>query len=155
MGAAQIERRHHLRTSPGPKLFDSLKIKPLLDRYTAVCQQFPSGRYHQGTWVQFSGNYLSEGLGVPWHLIFSTRRSTEELGLALANRPGMKGGGRPFSGGGEVGMTHLGGKPTSRSVVEDEVKFIHHQPAAMLSIIDGLVWPNLRLEVEVIAILPT
>ena len=32
---------------------------------------------------------------------------------------------------------------------------IHHQPAAMLSIIDGLVWPNLRLEVEVIAILPT
>ena len=31
---------------------------------------------------------------------------------------------------------------------------IHHQPAAMLSIIDGLVWPNLRVEVEVTAILP-
>jgi enamine deaminase RidA (YjgF/YER057c/UK114 family) len=34
-------------------------------------------------------------------------------------------------------------------------EIIHHQPAAMLSIIDGLVWPNLRLEIEVIAILPT
>ncbi|WAC90298.1 Rid family hydrolase [Mycobacterium sp. Aquia_213] len=33
-------------------------------------------------------------------------------------------------------------------------EIIHHEPAAMLSIIDGLVWPNLRLEVEVIAILP-
>ena len=32
-------------------------------------------------------------------------------------------------------------------------EIIHHQPAAHLSIIDGLVWPNLRLEVEVIAIL--
>ena len=31
---------------------------------------------------------------------------------------------------------------------------IHHQPAAMLSIIDGFVWPNLRVEVEVIADLP-
>jgi 2-iminobutanoate/2-iminopropanoate deaminase len=31
---------------------------------------------------------------------------------------------------------------------------LHHQPAAMLSIIDGLVWPNLRVEVEVTAILP-
>jgi 2-iminobutanoate/2-iminopropanoate deaminase len=31
---------------------------------------------------------------------------------------------------------------------------IHHQPAAMLCIIDGLVWPNLRVEVEVTAILP-
>lgn len=31
---------------------------------------------------------------------------------------------------------------------------IHHAPAAMLSIIDGLVWPNLRVEVEVTAILP-
>jgi enamine deaminase RidA (YjgF/YER057c/UK114 family) len=31
---------------------------------------------------------------------------------------------------------------------------IHHQPAAMLSIIDGLVWPNLRVEVEVTAFLP-
>jgi enamine deaminase RidA (YjgF/YER057c/UK114 family) len=34
-------------------------------------------------------------------------------------------------------------------------EIIQHQPAAMLSIIEGLVWPNLRLEVEVIAILPT
>jgi 2-iminobutanoate/2-iminopropanoate deaminase len=34
-------------------------------------------------------------------------------------------------------------------------EIIHHQPAAMLSIIDGLVWPNLRVEVEVTAILPT
>jgi enamine deaminase RidA (YjgF/YER057c/UK114 family) len=31
---------------------------------------------------------------------------------------------------------------------------IHHEPAAMLSIIDGLVWPTLRVEVEVTAILP-
>jgi enamine deaminase RidA (YjgF/YER057c/UK114 family) len=31
---------------------------------------------------------------------------------------------------------------------------IHHAPAAMLSIIDGLVWPNLRVEVEVTVILP-
>ena len=34
-------------------------------------------------------------------------------------------------------------------------EIIHHQPAAMLSIINGLVWPNLRLEIEVTAILPT
>src|ERR1700742_4544175 len=33
-------------------------------------------------------------------------------------------------------------------------QIIQHQPAAMLSIIDGLVWPNLRVEVEVTAILP-
>ena len=33
-------------------------------------------------------------------------------------------------------------------------EIIHHQPAAMLSIVDGLVWPNLRVEVEVTAILP-
>ena len=33
-------------------------------------------------------------------------------------------------------------------------EIIYHQPAAMLSIIDGLVWPNLRVEVEVTAILP-
>jgi enamine deaminase RidA (YjgF/YER057c/UK114 family) len=33
-------------------------------------------------------------------------------------------------------------------------EIIHHQPAAMLSIIDGLVWPNIRVEVEVTAILP-
>lgn len=31
-------------------------------------------------------------------------------------------------------------------------EIIHHEPAAMLSIIDGLVWPNLRIEVEVVAI---
>lgn len=31
---------------------------------------------------------------------------------------------------------------------------IHHEPAAMLSIIDGLVWPDIRVEVEVVAILP-
>ncbi|OBI22494.1 MULTISPECIES: Rid family hydrolase [unclassified Mycobacterium] len=30
---------------------------------------------------------------------------------------------------------------------------ISHQPAAMFSIIDGLVWPNIRVEVEVTAIL--
>ena len=29
-----------------------------------------------------------------------------------------------------------------------------HEPAAMFSIIDGLVWPNIRVEVEVTAILP-
>ena len=34
-------------------------------------------------------------------------------------------------------------------------EIIDHQPAAMLSIIDGLVWPNLRVEVEVTAFLPT
>jgi enamine deaminase RidA (YjgF/YER057c/UK114 family) len=32
---------------------------------------------------------------------------------------------------------------------------IQHAPAAMLSIIDGFVWPNLRVEVEVTAILPS
>lgn len=32
---------------------------------------------------------------------------------------------------------------------------IRHRPAAMFSIIDGLVWPNIRVEVEVIAFLPT
>ncbi|OBJ53261.1 RidA family protein [Mycobacterium sp. 1423905.2] len=31
---------------------------------------------------------------------------------------------------------------------------IRHQPAAMFTIVDGLVWPNIRVEVEVIAILP-
>src|SRR6185437_16913762 len=31
---------------------------------------------------------------------------------------------------------------------------IRHQPAAMFSIIDGLVWPDIRVEVEVTAILP-
>ena len=33
-------------------------------------------------------------------------------------------------------------------------EFIRHQPAAMFSIIDGLVWPDVRVEVEVTAILP-
>lgn len=33
-------------------------------------------------------------------------------------------------------------------------EIIRHQPAGMLAIIEGLVWPNLRVEVEVIAILP-
>ena len=33
-------------------------------------------------------------------------------------------------------------------------EIIRHQPAAMFSIIDGLVWPNIRVEVEVTAILP-
>lgn len=32
---------------------------------------------------------------------------------------------------------------------------VPHRPAAMLAIIDGLVWPNLRVEVEVTAILPS
>ncbi|BBZ37075.1 Rid family hydrolase [Mycobacterium conspicuum] len=34
-------------------------------------------------------------------------------------------------------------------------EIIRHRPAAMLSIIDGLVWPNLRVEVEVTAIVPS
>jgi len=34
-------------------------------------------------------------------------------------------------------------------------EIIRHRPAAMFSIIDGLVWPNIRVEVEVTAILPT
>lgn len=34
-------------------------------------------------------------------------------------------------------------------------EIVRHEPAAMFSIIDGLVWPNIRVEVEVIAILPT
>lgn len=33
-------------------------------------------------------------------------------------------------------------------------EIIRHEPAAMFSIIDGLVWANIRVEVEVIAILP-
>ncbi len=33
-------------------------------------------------------------------------------------------------------------------------EIIRHEPAAMFSIIDGLVWPDIRVEVEVIAILP-
>ncbi|WP_061556978.1 RidA family protein [Mycobacterium simiae] len=31
---------------------------------------------------------------------------------------------------------------------------IRHQPAAMLAIIDGLVWPNIGVEVEVVAVVP-
>ncbi len=34
-------------------------------------------------------------------------------------------------------------------------EIIRHEPAAMFSIVDGLVWPNIRVEVEVIAIVPT
>ncbi|MCA2322560.1 enamine deaminase RidA [Mycobacterium intracellulare] len=34
-------------------------------------------------------------------------------------------------------------------------EIIRHEPAAMFSIIDGLVWPNIRVEVEVTAILPS
>ena len=34
-------------------------------------------------------------------------------------------------------------------------EFIRHKPAGMFSIVDGLVWPNIRVEVEAIAILPT
>lgn len=33
-------------------------------------------------------------------------------------------------------------------------EIIRHRPAAMFSIIDGLVWPNIRVEVEVTAVLP-
>ena len=47
---------------------------------------------------------------------------------------------------------------TSRDTVSTYLavtkEMIHHQPAGMLSIIDGLVWPNLRVEVEVTAVLP-
>jgi enamine deaminase RidA (YjgF/YER057c/UK114 family) len=33
-------------------------------------------------------------------------------------------------------------------------EIIQHRPAAMFAIIDGLVWPDIRVEVEVTAILP-
>jgi 2-iminobutanoate/2-iminopropanoate deaminase len=33
-------------------------------------------------------------------------------------------------------------------------EIIPHEPAAMFSIIDGLVWPNIRVEVEVTAVVP-
>jgi 2-iminobutanoate/2-iminopropanoate deaminase len=33
-------------------------------------------------------------------------------------------------------------------------EFIRHLPGGMFSIIDGLVWPDIRVEVEVIAIVP-
>lgn len=33
-------------------------------------------------------------------------------------------------------------------------EIIRHRPAAMFAIIDGLVWPNIRVEVEVTAIVP-
>lgn len=33
-------------------------------------------------------------------------------------------------------------------------EFIRHRPGGMFSIIDGLVWPDIRVEVEVIAVLP-
>lgn len=48
-------------------------------------------------------------------------------------------------------LTSRDGVPVYLAVSKE---FIRHQPAAMLSIIDGLVWPNLRVEVEVTAILP-
>jgi 2-iminobutanoate/2-iminopropanoate deaminase len=31
---------------------------------------------------------------------------------------------------------------------------IRHQPAAMFTVIDALVWPNIRVEVEVTAVIP-
>jgi 2-iminobutanoate/2-iminopropanoate deaminase len=34
-------------------------------------------------------------------------------------------------------------------------EIIQHQPAGMFSIVDGLVWPDIRVEVEVTAILPS
>jgi hypothetical protein len=33
-------------------------------------------------------------------------------------------------------------------------EFIQHEPAFMLAVIDGLVWPNLRVEIEVTAVRP-
>jgi 2-iminobutanoate/2-iminopropanoate deaminase len=33
-------------------------------------------------------------------------------------------------------------------------EIIRHEPAAMFSIIDGLVWPDIRVEVEVTAVVP-
>lgn len=33
-------------------------------------------------------------------------------------------------------------------------EFIRHRPGGMFSIIDGLVWPDIRVEVEAIAIVP-
>jgi 2-iminobutanoate/2-iminopropanoate deaminase len=32
---------------------------------------------------------------------------------------------------------------------------IQHRPAGMFSIVDGLVWPDIRVEVEVMAVLPS
>jgi 2-iminobutanoate/2-iminopropanoate deaminase len=47
---------------------------------------------------------------------------------------------------------------TSPDYVKDYIavrkQVIHHQPAFMLGVIPGLVWPNLRLEIEVTAIKP-
>ncbi|OBK21441.1 enamine deaminase RidA [Mycobacterium asiaticum] len=47
---------------------------------------------------------------------------------------------------------------TSREVAASYLavskEVIRHHPAAMFSIIDGLVWANIRVEVEVTAILP-
>ncbi|OBA59500.1 enamine deaminase RidA [Mycobacterium sp. 1100029.7] len=39
--------------------------------------------------------------------------------------------------------------------LEVSKEVIRHRPAAMFSIIDGLVWPNIRVEVEAIAVVPT
>ena len=33
-------------------------------------------------------------------------------------------------------------------------EFIRHEPAFMLAVIDGLVWPSLRVEIEVTAVRP-
>lgn len=33
-------------------------------------------------------------------------------------------------------------------------EFIHHEPAAMLAVVTGLVWPNIAVEIEVIAARP-
>jgi hypothetical protein len=52
-------------------------------------------------------------------------------------------------------MRRLTGRDILYAYLAVGQKFIHHQPAAMLSISDGLTWPHLRVEVEVTAILPT
>jgi 2-iminobutanoate/2-iminopropanoate deaminase len=33
-------------------------------------------------------------------------------------------------------------------------EFIHHEPVAMLAVVTGLVWPNIAVEIEVIAARP-
>lgn len=48
-------------------------------------------------------------------------------------------------------LTSRDNAPAYMAVSKDIVR---HQPAAMLAIIDGLVWPNIRVEVEVVAVLP-
>lgn len=46
------------------------------------------------------------------------------------------------------------GRDNASAYLAVSKEIIRHRPAAMFSIIDGLVWPNIRVEVEVIAILP-